>query len=53
MKSLYNNTEILKLINKYGYGIGYNLIEAIETKYDEQAKRKQSNYFKRDRAKRT
>ena len=33
VKSLSNNTEILKLINKYGHGIGYNLIEEIETEY--------------------
>ena len=33
VKSLRNNTESLKLINKYGHGIGYNLIEEIETEY--------------------
>ena len=33
MKSLCNNNEILKLIKKYGHGIGYNLIEEIETEY--------------------
>ena len=33
IKSLCNNTEILKLINKYGHGISYNLIEEIETEY--------------------
>ena len=56
MKSLCNNTEILRLINKYGHGIGYNLIEEIETEYALQVISKQkenSNYSKRDRAKRT
>ena len=56
VKSLCNNTEILKLINKYGHGIGYNLTEEIETEYALQAINKQkekSNYSKRDRAKRT
>ena len=33
VKSLCNNTEIVKIINKYGHGISYNLIEEIETEY--------------------
>ena len=33
VKSLCNNTEILKLINKYQHGIGYNRTEEIEAEY--------------------
>ena len=31
VKGICNNTEVLKLINKYGHGISYELIEEIET----------------------
>ena len=31
VKGICNNTEILKLINKYGHGISYDLLEEIET----------------------
>ena len=41
VKSLCNNTEILKLIDKYGHGIGYNLIKEIETEYALQVINKQ------------
>ena len=30
VKALCNNTEILKLINKYGYGVSYDLVEEME-----------------------
>lgn len=33
VKSLCNNTEVIKCINQYGHGIGYNLIEEVETEY--------------------
>ena len=33
VKALCNNTEILKLINKFGHGISYDLVEEIETEY--------------------
>ena len=33
VKALCNNTEILRLINKYGHGISYDLVEEIETEY--------------------
>lgn len=33
VKSLCNNTEIVKLINKYGHGISYDLVQEIETEY--------------------
>ena len=33
VKSRRNNTEVVKLVNKYGHGISYNLIEKIETGY--------------------
>ena len=32
-EALCNNTEILKLINKYDYGVIYGLVEEIETEY--------------------
>ena len=31
VKALCNNTEVLRLINKCGHGISYNLIDKIET----------------------
>ena len=33
VKSLWNNTEVLRLINHYGHGISYSLIEEIETEH--------------------
>ena len=33
VKALCNNTEIVKLINKYGHGVSYHLVEEIETEY--------------------
>ncbi|CAB3994854.1 Hypothetical predicted protein [Paramuricea clavata] len=33
VKALCNNTEVVKLINKCGHGIGYNLVEEIETEF--------------------
>ena len=33
VKSLCNNVEVVKLINNYGHGISYNLIEEIETEH--------------------
>ena len=33
VKALCNNTEILKLINKYGHCVSYELVEEIETEY--------------------
>ena len=33
VKALCNNTEIVKLINKYGHGVSYDLVEEIETEY--------------------
>ena len=33
VKALCNNTEILKLFNKFGHGISYDLVEEIETEY--------------------
>lgn len=33
VKSLCNNTEVIKLINQYGHGLSYNLIEEIETEH--------------------
>lgn len=33
IKALCNNTEVIRLINKCGHDIGYNLIEEIETEY--------------------
>ena len=33
MKALCNNTEVVKLINRCGHGIGYNLVEEIETEF--------------------
>ena len=33
VKALCNNTEIVKLINKYGHGDSYDLVEEIETEY--------------------
>ena len=32
-KRICKNTEILKLINKYGYGVSYDLVQEIETEY--------------------
>lgn len=42
VESLCNNTEVVKLVQKYSHGIFYNLIDEIETEYalsviDEQA----------------
>ena len=31
VKSLCNNTEVVRLINHYGHGISYSLVEEIET----------------------
>ena len=33
VKALCNNTEVVKLINRCGHGIGYNLVEEIETEF--------------------
>ena len=33
VKAICNNTEIVKLINKYGHGISYNLVKDIETEF--------------------
>lgn len=33
VKVLCNNTELVRLINKCGQGIGYNLLEEIETEF--------------------
>ena len=33
VKALCSNTEIVKLINKYGHGVSYDLVEEIETEY--------------------
>ena len=33
VKVLCNNTEVVKLINRCGHGIGYNLVEEIETEF--------------------
>ena len=33
VKALCNNTEVVRLINKCGHGISYNLIEEIETEF--------------------
>ena len=33
VKSLCNNVELIKLINNYGHGVSYNLIEEIETEH--------------------
>jgi hypothetical protein len=33
VKALCNNIEVLKLINKYGHGVSYDLVEEIETEY--------------------
>ena len=33
VKSLCNNVEVIKLINNYGHGVSYNLIEEIETEH--------------------
>ena len=33
IKALCNNTEVVKLVNKCGHGIGYNLIEEIDTEF--------------------
>ena len=33
VKALCNNTEIVKLINKHGHGVSYDLVEEIETEY--------------------
>ena len=33
VKSVCNNVEVVKLINNYGHGISYNLIEEIETEH--------------------
>ena len=33
VKALCNNTEIVKLINKYGHGVSYDLVEEVETEY--------------------
>ena len=33
VKALCNNTEVVKLINKCGHGISYNLIEEIEMEF--------------------
>ena len=31
VKSLCNNTEVIKIINQYGHGISYDKVEEIET----------------------
>ena len=33
VKAICNNTKIVKLINKYGHGISYDLVEEIETEF--------------------
>ena len=33
VKSLWNNTEVVRLISHYGHGISYSLIEEIETEH--------------------
>ena len=33
LKALCNNTEILKLVNKYAQGASYDLVEEIEIEY--------------------
>ena len=33
VKALCNNIEVVKLINKYGHGVSYDLVEKIETEY--------------------
>ena len=33
VKALCNNTEVVKLINRYGHGISYNLAKEIETEF--------------------
>ena len=33
VKSLCNNTEVIKIINQYGHGISYDKVEEIETEY--------------------
>ena len=33
VKALCNNIEVVKLINKYGHGVSYDLVEEIETEY--------------------
>ena len=33
VKSLCNNTEVIKIINRYGHGISYDKVEKIETEY--------------------
>ena len=33
VKALCNNLEVVKLINKYGHGVSYDLVEEIETEY--------------------
>ena len=32
-KALCNNTEIVRLMNKYGHGVSYDLVEEVETEY--------------------
>ena len=34
VKALCNNIEVVKLINKYGHGVSYDLVEEIETEYE-------------------
>ena len=33
VKSLCNNTEVLKIVSQYGHGISYDKVEEIETEY--------------------
>ena len=33
VKSLCNNTEVIRIINQYGHGISYDKVEKIETEY--------------------
>ena len=33
VKSLCNNTEVLKIVSQYGHGISYDNVEEIETEY--------------------
>ena len=33
VKSLCNNTKVMKIINQYGHGISYDKVEEIETEY--------------------
>ena len=33
LKKLHNNNEVVRLINHYGHGISYSLIEEIETEH--------------------